>query len=208
MHDGLYDAWPITSYIANFLDRVAVPTDVTMTIHAEELSANEYRVTVETCLEAGADPRDVRIYTIVAEDHYPITDPDGNYLARNFFRSAEPTSTVSLVPEQCVEVTNVVSISPAWNLENLVLIAWAQEPNAVAPAEVHQAAIDPYPWEPAAPPCPWDCQAVPDGSVGVNDFLQMLADWGGGGPCDVDGGGVGVTDFLALLANWGTCPTE
>jgi hypothetical protein len=54
--------------------------------------------------------------------------------------------------------------------------------------------------------CPWDCQASPDGSVGVNDFLQMLADWGGGGPCDFDGGGVGVTDFLALLANWGECP--
>ena len=54
--------------------------------------------------------------------------------------------------------------------------------------------------------CPWDCQASPDGSVGVNDFLQMLADWGGGGPCDFDGGGVGVTDFLVLLANWGECP--
>ena len=56
------------------------------------------------------------------------------------------------------------------------------------------------------PPCPWDCQATPDGAVGVNDFLQMLADWGGGGLCDFDGGGVGITDFLALLANWGECP--
>jgi len=49
-----------------------------------------------------------------------------------------------------------------------------------------------------------------DGSVGVNDFLAMLAAWG---PCpappadclaDLDGDGqVGVTDFLILLANWG-----
>ena len=111
---------------------------------------------------------------------------------------------MALTPGECVEVTNSVTVSGAWPLENLVLIAWAQLPNASAPAEVRQAAIDPYPWEPAHPPCPWDCQAIPDGSVGVNDFLQMLADWSGGSPCDFDA--VAVTDFLTLLANWGTCP--
>jgi hypothetical protein len=51
----------------------------------------------------------------------------------------------------------------------------------------------------------FDC----DGSVGVTDFLILLANWG---PCavpsacpwDLDGdGSVGVTDFLILLANWG-----
>ncbi|MHC4219511.1 MAG: LVIVD repeat-containing protein [Planctomycetota bacterium] len=46
-----------------------------------------------------------------------------------------------------------------------------------------------------------------DGNVGINDFLQLLADWGRTGvPADFDGGGVGVTDFLILLANWGPCP--
>ena len=54
--------------------------------------------------------------------------------------------------------------------------------------------------------CPWDCQAVPDGSVGVNDFLALLAQWNTVDTCDFDGGGVGVNDFLALLANWGACP--
>jgi hypothetical protein len=206
VHDGLYDAWPIDTYQNKFLDRVTVPTDVTMAIYAEALSANEYGVTVEVCLEAGADPVNLKVHTIVAEDHYPISDPQGDYLARNFFRSAETPTTVALTPGQCVEVTNTVTVSGSWTLENLVLIAWAQVPNASGPAEVHQAAIDAYPWEPAHPPCPWDCQAAPDGSVGVNDFLQMLADWGGNSPCDFDGEGVGVTDFLALLANWGACP--
>ncbi len=28
--------------------------------------------------------------------------------------------------------------------------------------------------------CPWDCQAVPDGNVGINDFLALLGHWG---PC-------------------------
>jgi len=50
-----------------------------------------------------------------------------------------------------------------------------------------------------------------DGSVGVNDFLWLLSDWGPCGDCnncpaDFDGDCVvGVTDFLLLLANWGGC---
>ena len=55
--------------------------------------------------------------------------------------------------------------------------------------------------------CPWDCQATPDGNVGITDFLSLLAQWGEiGTACDVDGSGVGITDFLELLANWGPCP--
>ncbi len=47
-----------------------------------------------------------------------------------------------------------------------------------------------------------------DGVVGINDFLDLLADWG---PCepgccladlDIDGD-VGIADFLILLGNWG-----
>jgi Zn-dependent M28 family amino/carboxypeptidase len=59
--------------------------------------------------------------------------------------------------------------------------------------------------------CPADLDG--NGSVGVTDFLQLLAAWGScpdpPDPCpaDLDGNGsVGVTDFLALLADWGACP--
>jgi len=55
--------------------------------------------------------------------------------------------------------------------------------------------------------CPWDCEAIPDGAVGINDFLDLLAQWAlVGTSCDFDGGGVGINDFLELLANWGACP--
>ena len=54
--------------------------------------------------------------------------------------------------------------------------------------------------------CLWDCESAPDGSVGINDFLALLAQWGIPGSCDFDGGGVGINDFLDLLANWGPCP--
>ncbi len=58
------------------------------------------------------------------------------------------------------------------------------------------------------PLCPWDCEPVPDGVVGINDFLALLAQWGTLGSCNIDGdgSGVGINDFLALLANWGPCP--
>ncbi|MHC4304151.1 MAG: hypothetical protein ACYSW2_06615 [Planctomycetota bacterium] len=56
------------------------------------------------------------------------------------------------------------------------------------------------------PPCPWDCQPVPDGEVNIVDFLTMLAQWGTIDTCDFDGDGVSITDFLLLLAFWGPCP--
>ena len=55
--------------------------------------------------------------------------------------------------------------------------------------------------------CPWDLAG--DDTVGINDFLDLLAQWGSdpGGPPDFDGdGSVGIGDFLELLANWGACP--
>ncbi len=61
--------------------------------------------------------------------------------------------------------------------------------------------------DPGAPPCPWDLHG--DGTVEINDFLDLLAQWATnpGGPPDFDGSNdVGISDFLALLANWGPCP--
>ncbi len=55
--------------------------------------------------------------------------------------------------------------------------------------------------------CPYDCQAVPDCNVGINDFLAVLAQWGSPGSCDRDGvPNVGINDFLGVLAAWGPCP--
>jgi hypothetical protein len=56
------------------------------------------------------------------------------------------------------------------------------------------------------------CDLNGDGSVGVNDFLILLAAWGPCGDCnncpaDFDGDcSVGITDFLQLLAHWGPWP--
>jgi len=58
--------------------------------------------------------------------------------------------------------------------------------------------------------CPWDCQPQPDGFIGINDFLELLAQWSNpeGGSCDYDyDGEIGIDDFLDLLSRkWGPCP--
>ncbi|MHC4303309.1 MAG: DUF7901 domain-containing protein [Planctomycetota bacterium] len=57
--------------------------------------------------------------------------------------------------------------------------------------------------------CPCDCNNPPDGVVNVQDFLALLAQWGGAGSCDCKDppdGVVDVQDFLQILATWGPCP--
>jgi len=74
-------------------------------------------------------------------------------------------------------------------------------------AYIYDGLGDGMPDQCQAVPCPWDLGA--DGTVGINDFLELLAAWGTdpGGPPDFDGDqDVGINDFLELLANWGDCP--
>jgi len=65
------------------------------------------------------------------------------------------------------------------------------------------------------PPCPWDIAGPgggpPDGTVGINDFLELLATWGCVDcPADfLDPPGVDLEDCQYLLDNWGAiCPRE
>lgn len=65
-------------------------------------------------------------------------------------------------------------------------------------------------FDPLTPCCQADLDG--DGSVGIVDFLALLAAWG---PCPAppqlcpadldDDNEVGITDFLQLLADWGPC---
>jgi hypothetical protein len=211
--DGVADPWPATTWDSHFRARQAVPTPVTMSISVLETAPNNYSVTVEACLEPGAVRTPVRIYTVMAEDHYPVVDPSPPEIddSRNHFLVVAPTDDVRLNPGECEEVVKeFTDVVPETELANMRVIAWAQVPVDIANppdyAEVYQAAIVGYPF---GLPCPADCNVPTDGQVNVTDFLALLSQWGNvGSSCDIDGGGVGVTDFLALLAAWGPCPTE
>ncbi len=74
-------------------------------------------------------------------------------------------------------------------------------------AYIYDGLTDGMPDQCQGNPCPWDLGG--DGTVGINDFLELLGAWGTdpGGPPDFDGDhNVGISDFLELLANWGDCP--
>ena len=54
--------------------------------------------------------------------------------------------------------------------------------------------------------CPADC-ANGDGVVDVQDILEILAQFGTAGDCDVNGNGVvDVSDILEVISAWGVCP--
>jgi hypothetical protein len=57
--------------------------------------------------------------------------------------------------------------------------------------------------------CDCDCKTPCDAQVGVLDFLELLAQWGGDGSCDCatpENDEVDVLDFLYMLSVWGPCP--
>ena len=55
--------------------------------------------------------------------------------------------------------------------------------------------------------CPWDCEATPDGFVGITDLFELFGQWTMvGTSCDFDGGGAGIPDLFEMFGNWGVCP--
>ncbi len=59
--------------------------------------------------------------------------------------------------------------------------------------------------QPGNPECPWDCVGS-DGIVGIDEFLNILGNWGQPGACDYDGSGaIGIEEFLKVLGVWGSC---
>jgi hypothetical protein len=197
-YDGLWDAWPISTYESKFLMRQAAPTPVTMNIGAEEIEPDRYEIAVRTCLEPDSPTVDLMVYMVVVEDHYPAAPS----YSRNTFRVAAPTSVVTLAAGECSEVVEQVVVSPATEQGNLKIIAWAQEPNAAWPADVSQAAIIGWPFEPFDPP-----DVNGDGVVDVTDLVAVILAWGPCSECpeDVDGDGdVDVQDLVAVILTWGS----
>jgi hypothetical protein len=82
------------------------------------------------------------------------------------------------------------------------------------------------PWDTARPGDPPPGPGTPDGLVGINDLIHLLANWGPCPGCPLNcpwdtaqpgdpppgpgtpDGLVGINDLIHLLANWGPCPTQ
>lgn len=147
-YDGLFDAWPIANYEPALVQRMAVPTDVTLELSGVELAADTWEFTAEVCVEAGGVGKNMRIYMVQALDKYPVSPT----YSRNTFQQAATTEDVTVAAGACVEVVRSFTfdtLSMA-NPEDIVVMAWAQEPLPGIPAEVHQAAQLKWPFVEAA----------------------------------------------------------
>jgi hypothetical protein len=101
----------------------------------------------------------------------------------------------------------VYDISSVADGASTVYVRWGYEVGSGAWAYSGWNVDDVEVWGLMLADCPGDIDG--DGSVGVTDFLALLAAWGPnpGHPADLDGDDiVGVTDFLILLGLWGPCP--
>lgn len=153
-YDGLFDAWPISTYESKFLQRKDVPTDITILLFADGASPT-FDITAHVCMEPTGTARTMRIYMVQVLDHYPASPT----YYRNCVMQGAPTQDITLNPGECLDVTQTFTLSgPSLSdLNNVKFFAWAQEPLASGPAEVHQA-------QKMAWPLDFDCNgnSIPD----------------------------------------------
>ena len=164
-YDGLFDAWPIETYESKFLDERDVPTTVTLSVGAVEVSDETYQVTTRVCMEPRGIGLDLRVYVVVVEDNYP-TNPS---YSRNTFRTAAATEDIILSAEQCYVSDHNVSLEGSWDHAELKIIAWVQGPADWYPAEVHQAAKMGWPFQPLPAIGDWDN----NGRVDLDDYFNL-----------------------------------
>jgi len=137
-YDGLWDAWPIETYVSKFVTRQTVPTDVTIELEGCESVSQTYDILARVCIEAGGVDKTMRIYMVDTLDHYPALAP----YYRNCLRQAATTQDVTVSAGSCADVVRSFTFdATSWaNQADIRIIAWAQTPLDAYPAEVHQAA--------------------------------------------------------------------
>ena len=145
-YDGLWDAWPIDTYESKLNLRQAITTDVTIEMGGVEADpvSHTFDVTARVCVEPDGVGRALRVYMIQALDHFPA---EPSY-ERNCFLQAATTEDVTIAAGECAEVVRAFTFdSVSWaRPSDIRIVAWAQAPLDVAPAEVAQARVMRWPF--------------------------------------------------------------
>jgi len=137
--DGLYDAWPISTYETKFLARQAVPTDVTIDMKVYGSGAN-WVVQAQVCILLDGIGKTMKVWMAQVLDHY---GPGTGDFDRNTARTGSTGVNVTLAAGECetiykLFVLDAVSLASP---DNVKIFAWAQDPTFVSGwAEIHQAA--------------------------------------------------------------------
>jgi hypothetical protein len=131
-HDGLEDAWPISTYETKFLARQAIPTDVTVDVMVFGGGASR-TVMATVCIEAGGAGKSMDVWMAQVLDHYGIVNFD-----RNMVRDGSDGVEITLAPGECSTVTEsfVLDAQSQASPDNVKYFAWAQDTNWVYDPEV------------------------------------------------------------------------
>ena len=184
--------------------RLSHPTDVSLDLYGKQIAPRTYRMTARLALDADAPPRIVRVHMASLLYVYPFI---GAYYYHNCVRDGADVDTIELLPGEPRIVEHEFQFNDdSWKAkERIRIAAWTQEPQAAAPAGVHQAAITRWPFTDLHP-CPADVNG--DAAVDVRDLEEILQSWGDCPWCHTDLNGdktVDHLDLLQVIAAWGAC---
>jgi thiol-disulfide isomerase/thioredoxin len=129
------------NYLSRINSRLAVPTDIAIEVTANRTGNRTYDVTAAVSLETTGSARTVRVQLVEALDQFGVYD-DGVTAPRNTLKQVlEPGIDVFLSPRTTQLITRSVTLdNESWSaFDDIRLIAWAQAPQAVGPAEVFNA---------------------------------------------------------------------
>jgi hypothetical protein len=198
------DTQMYTWYMAAYTARVAVATDVSISMTGELSGTNTYDIGVTVSQDAGGTAKSVIVHVLQVLDNYP-SSTDHRY--RNCARQHQE-QTISLTPgmSQTIHKTFTLAATDVANIANVKIVAFAQVPGANR-QPIWNAAVMPYPFN--SPEVVGDMDG--DGDVDLSDLAALLSSYG---LCEGDPGYLEAADFVyskcidladlaALLANYG-----
>lgn len=122
---------------------LANPTDTTLELSGSPVGGSTWDITARVCRESGS-ARQMRVFTAATLDHHPSLP---SYSTNVLMQKIEEAD-INLAGGECEDVTTRFTFDSTSmaNSSDIVIIAWAQKPAAVAPTNVYQAGIMRWPF--------------------------------------------------------------